>query len=159
MTAPNPAPPGAQLGDWVAGVTELVDAGFDYLDLLTVVDWPDAGEFEVVIHLVNGDAQGVFAHTRIDREAPVLDSLVGILPPANWHERELAEMFGVTMTGHPEPTRLLLADSPVAHPLRKDVPLPRRQDRPWPGAKPEPGRRSRRTPRPHGAPEQPDRDG
>ena len=146
-------PPGALLAEWVPGVAALVASGFGYLDLLTAVDRPEEGEIEVVIHLVGSDGAGCFAHIRLDREAPSLDSLVGILPAANWHEREIAEMFGVDFVGHPDPTPLLLADISVETPLRKDVVLAARVERPWPGAKPEPGRRSRRPQLPHGVPD------
>ena len=147
------SPPGVRLTDWSSGVAELISDGYAYLDLLTAVDRPDDGEIEVVIHLVDASASGVFAHTRLDRAAPQLDSLVEMLPAADWHEREIAEMFGVTLVGHPRPERLLLADVPIDHPLRKNVVLAARRERSWPGAKPEPGRRARRTPRPHGVPD------
>ena len=151
MTASSP--PGDRLTDWATGVAGLMADGYTSLDLLTAVDRIDEGEIEVVIHLVDEHSSGVFAHTRIDRGAPHLDSLVDLLPAADWHEREIAEMFGVTLVGHPRPERLLLADVPVDHPLRKDVVLEARRERPWPGANPEPGRPARRVPRPHGVPD------
>lgn len=52
---------------------------------------------------------------------------------ANWHEREAAEMFGITFVGHPNPVNMYLPTDFVGHPLRKDFPLLSRRVRPWPG--------------------------
>ena len=43
-------------------------------------------------------------------------------------------MFGVEMTGHPEPVKLLLPEQFEGHPMRKDFVLMSRQAKPWPGA-------------------------
>jgi NADH-quinone oxidoreductase subunit C len=42
---------------------------------------------------------------------------------ADWHERETAEMFGITFNNHPDPRKLLLPDGWTVHPLRKDFSL------------------------------------
>ena len=52
---------------------------------------------------------------------------------ANWHEREAAEMFGITFTGHPNPRKLYLPGDFQGYPLRKDYPLLSRRIKPWPG--------------------------
>ena len=70
---------------------------------------------------------------RVDRDAPVLDSLVGVYPGASWHEREVHEMFGVTFAGNPD-LRPLLTTGDAGHPLRRTTPLPARVATPWPGA-------------------------
>jgi NADH-quinone oxidoreductase subunit C len=77
----------------------------------------------------------VFGHTHLDRSAPVLDSVTGVLPAASWHEREIAEMFGVEVRGHPDPRPLLLHVTIAGPPLRKDVTLVAREETPWPGTK------------------------
>ena len=53
---------------------------------------------------------------------PSVPSLATWLPAANWSEREIQDLLGVTFTGHPDPRRLLLADSwpEGVHPLRRD---------------------------------------
>lgn len=154
MTAVTTGPPGPLLSPWLPGVSELVRSGFDYLDLLTAVDYPDDELIEIVVHLLDvRHGESVFARTRLDRSAPVVESLAGVLPAAAWHEREIAEMFGVTFAGHPDPGRLLLSDAISGAPLRKDVVLTERVAKPWPGAQPESGRRGKRAPRPHGVPD------
>lgn len=54
---------------------------------------------------------------------PVVDSVTSIWAGANWHERELMEMFGVRCTGHPDPRNLLLDEDLTIHPLLKAHPL------------------------------------
>lgn len=52
---------------------------------------------------------------------------------ANWHEREVREMFGISFVGHPDPRNLYLPGGFEGHPLRKDFPLLSRIVKPWPG--------------------------
>ncbi len=52
---------------------------------------------------------------------------------ASWHEREAAEMFGFTFSGHPYPVKLYLPGAFEGYPLRKDFPLLSRRVKPWPG--------------------------
>lgn len=51
----------------------------------------------------------------------------------NWHERELREMFGINVVGHPYLKNLYLPGEFEGHPLRKDFPLLARHVKPWPG--------------------------
>jgi NADH-quinone oxidoreductase subunit C len=52
-----------------------------------------------------------------------LPSVTSIYPTADWHEREVYDMFGVVFTGHPNLTRILMPDDWEGHPQRKDYPL------------------------------------
>jgi len=54
---------------------------------------------------------------------PAVPSVTSIWPGAEWMERELYDMFGVTFEGHPDLRRILTWDGFEAHPLRKDYPL------------------------------------
>ncbi|HEY7564255.1 MAG TPA: NADH-quinone oxidoreductase subunit C [Acidimicrobiia bacterium] len=71
--------------------------------------------------------------TNLDKESPVVESLVGIYPGANWHEREAHEMFGIEFRGHPQLQKLYLPDGFLGNPLRKSFPLLTREVKPWPG--------------------------
>jgi NADH-quinone oxidoreductase subunit C len=57
-------------------------------------------------------------------ELPEVPSVTGLWRTADWHEREVYDLCGVHFTGHPELTRILLADDWVGHPLRKDYEFP-----------------------------------
>ena len=52
-----------------------------------------------------------------------IESVAPIWPTANWHERETAEMYGITFLNHPDPRKLLLPEEWTVHPLRKDFSL------------------------------------
>ena len=62
----------------------------------------------------------LFAH---DDEMPVVDSMIGVWPSANWLEREAFDLFGIVFTGHPDLRRLLTDYGFIGHPFRKDFPL------------------------------------
>lgn len=56
-------------------------------------------------------------------DLPVVSSLVGLWPVANWFEREAFDLFGVIFEGHPDLRRILTDYGFVGHPFRKDFPL------------------------------------
>ncbi|MBS0321448.1 MAG: NADH-quinone oxidoreductase subunit C [Proteobacteria bacterium] len=58
-----------------------------------------------------------------DDDFPVVDSVIGIWPAANWFERESFDLYGILYTGHPDLRRLLTDYGFVGHPFRKDFPI------------------------------------
>jgi len=56
-------------------------------------------------------------------EHPAVPSVTSIWPTANWFEREVYDLFGITFTGHPNLQRILMPADWTTHPLRKDYPL------------------------------------
>jgi NADH-quinone oxidoreductase subunit C len=58
-----------------------------------------------------------------DDEFPVVDSVIGIWPSANWFEREAFDLFGIVFAGHPDLRRILTDYGFIGHPFRKDFPI------------------------------------
>ena len=106
----------------------------DYCDFTGGVDFGDDG-LEIVTHLFSTTrVHSVRVKVRLPVEQPSIPTISDLYPTANWHERETAEMFGVTFEGHPLPVKLLLPEPFEGNPLRKDFPLMSREAKPWPGA-------------------------
>jgi NADH:ubiquinone oxidoreductase subunit C len=57
---------------------------------------------------------------KLDRETPVIQTVSDIWRTAEFHEREVFELFGVNFTGHPDLRKLILPDDWTGYPLRKD---------------------------------------
>ena len=90
--------------------------------------------FEVVARVASSSAHhGVTIKARLDLDRPSVATVIGVYAGANWHERELMEMFGVDVVGHPNPVKLYLPDHFEGHPLRRSYKLGSREVKPWPG--------------------------
>jgi NADH-quinone oxidoreductase subunit C len=63
---------------------------------------------------------GMFLKTRVPREDARIESVTSLWPGAEWHEREVYDLFGIVFEGHPDLRRILLPDDWEGHPLRKD---------------------------------------
>jgi len=61
--------------------------------------------------------------TNVSKENPKIESVTDLIPGANFHEREISDLFGIKFEGHPNPKRLILPDDWPENlfPLRKDV--------------------------------------
>jgi NADH-quinone oxidoreductase subunit C len=59
----------------------------------------------------------------LGEEAPTIATLTPIFPAADWLEREINDMMGITFSDHPDPRRLLMPDDWNGHPHRRDYPL------------------------------------
>ena len=108
------------------------DLRFEQLIDLCGVDYQDYGDgawqgrrFAVVYHLLS-----VSKNQRVrlraftpDDEMPMLASVTGIWPSANWFEREAFDLYGIVFEGHTDLRRILTDYGFVGHPFRKDFPL------------------------------------
>ncbi|HEY8837651.1 MAG TPA: NADH-quinone oxidoreductase subunit C [Dehalococcoidia bacterium] len=102
---------------------ERPDLGFNHLRCLTGIDQMERG-IEIVYSLFSyPHRHAVHIKTLLPPDDPTVDSITPFWLGADWHERETAEMFGVTFRGHPNPKHLLLDDDMTIHPLLKAHPL------------------------------------
>lgn len=101
---------------------EDASAYFDTLACITGIDnGPQAGTMEVIYNLYSIPFNHhVALKVVMPRENPAIESVIGIWKTANWHERELFDMFGIQVTGHPDMRRILMPADWEGHPLRKD---------------------------------------
>jgi NADH-quinone oxidoreductase subunit C len=106
----------------------------NFLRCVSGVDWLEKGQIEVVYDLMSvrpgaPDAlwQGdnvLAVRIRVPRDDGHAPSVADIWPAADWHEREVFDMFGTVFDGHPDPRRILCPDDWVGYPLRKDYEFP-----------------------------------
>jgi NADH-quinone oxidoreductase subunit C len=97
---------------------------FDFLSDLTATDhFPLEPRFVVVYHLLSlPHRRPLQLRTRTSGTNPLVASVTNVWPTANWHEREVFDLFGIRFEGHPDLTRILLPLDWEGHPLRKDYP-------------------------------------
>lgn len=150
-------------GSWRTSLESLRDnLGFDYFSFLSAIDWLPSpfgrGEddptepppvrdatirpgyaggdtrMQVFARLVNSQTKvGITLKVDVPDAAPTLDSVSTVFAGANWHEREIHEMFGIVFVGHPDLRNMYLPVDFEGFPMRKDFPLLARMVKPWPG--------------------------
>ena len=124
--------PALHVGQAMRALRDRPELRFESLIDLCGVDYSTFGEgawtgsrFAVVCHLLSLSRNHrlrvrVFAD---DDDFPVVPSIVGVWPSANWFEREAFDLYGIVFDGHPDLRRLLTDYGFVGHPFRKDFPL------------------------------------
>lgn len=107
----------------------------DFLSDLCGADYPGRElRFEVVYNLLSLTHSHRFRlKAQVPESDPRIASVVPVWRGAEWHEREVYDMFGVVFEGHPDPRRILMPDDWEGHPLRKDYPLELPADREYRG--------------------------
>ena len=93
---------------------------FNYLFCLTCVDWKT--HLTMVYHLSSTTNRelNIVVKIKLDRNNPEIETVSDIWRTADFHEREVFEMFGVKFLNHPDPRKLILEDDFKGFPLRKD---------------------------------------
>jgi NADH-quinone oxidoreductase subunit C len=104
------------------------ECGFDYLCDVAGIDYlsyPNATDRYGVVYVLTNTRTGerVFVKAHANDPDPTLPSVVSLWRGADWMEREVYDMFGVTFDGHPDLRRILMPAEFTAFPLRKDYPL------------------------------------
>ena len=108
------------------GFSMLIDiTSVDYLEYEGATD-----RFGVVYCLLNmTTGERLIVKTFVNDPDPKLPTVTTLWKGADWMEREVYDMFGITFTGHPDLRRILMPDEFSAHPLRKDYPIKGRGER------------------------------
>lgn len=104
---------------------ELRERGFALLAGLTAVDyWPEQPRFAVIYQLYSlSEKRFLGLKVPLPEDQAELPSVEELFPNANWHEREVFDMFGIRFSGHSDLRRILMPFDWEGHPLRKDYPL------------------------------------
>ena len=120
-------------GDWLTvnvGADELLPLAsqlrndqaltFNYLFCLTCIDWKT--HLTMVYHLTSTQYRhSLVLKVKLDRDRPAVESLAFVWRTAEFHEREVYELFGVDFIHHPDLRLLILPDGwEGKNPLRKD---------------------------------------
>jgi len=109
--------------DWLTLALQLrneIFLNFNYLFCLTCIDWKT--HLTMVYHLSSTTYRhNIIIKVKLDRDKPEIESVSHIWKTADFHEREVYEMFGVNFLNHPDLRLLILPDGwEGKNPLRKD---------------------------------------
>ncbi len=123
--------PSDQVGEVLRYLKTEVERPYQVLFDLTAVDervreyragGPDR-DFTVVYHLLSYERNAdMRLKVPLREPRPAIRSITGVWPSANWYERELWDMFGIGVEGHPNLRRILMPPGWDGHPLRKEHP-------------------------------------
>jgi len=110
--------------EWFKNDPEL---RFDYLSQISGVDYLEQDReprFEAVYELHSMEhGHSIRIRVGLDEESPVVPTVTHLWKGADFPERELFDMFGFNVTGHPNLKRLIMPEDWEGHPLLKDYPL------------------------------------
>lgn len=98
---------------------------FAYLSDITGVDrFPNEPRFELNYHLLSiSRRERLRLKVHIAGADPAVETVTPVWPTANWHEREVFDLFGIRFAGHPDLRRILMPEDWEGYPLRKDYPV------------------------------------
>ncbi|MFV1966967.1 MAG: NADH-quinone oxidoreductase subunit C [Pirellulaceae bacterium] len=133
----------ARIADVCRYLKEHADLQFDLLNCVTAVDYfePDpkkAGKkdwephVEVIYHLTSTKKKHALVIKVLlprwaddqPQQPPELPTVSGVWRTADWHEREVYDLMGISFIGHPDLRRILCPEDWVGYPLRKDYEMP-----------------------------------
>ncbi|MEM8954321.1 MAG: NADH-quinone oxidoreductase subunit C [Verrucomicrobiota bacterium] len=99
--------------------------GFDYLvDISSLDHMGEEPRFTMVYELYSFDNKHhLRVKSPVSEDEPAVDTVSDLWPTADWHEREVYDMMGITFNDHPDLRRILMWEGYPYFPLRKDFPL------------------------------------
>jgi NADH-quinone oxidoreductase subunit C len=104
------------------------ELGFEHATDVTAVDNRKSLE---MVYLLTSYQNHCMAeiHVEVPNDDLTVDTVTDIWGGANWHEREVYDLFGIKFNGHPDLRRILLPETETIHPLRKSFKL--KKDKTW----------------------------
>jgi NADH-quinone oxidoreductase subunit C len=101
------------------------EAGYNFFEDVTAVDWfPSSPRFQLSYHILSHTyKERIRLRVLLDGDAPAVESITSVWPSANFYEREVFDLFGISFEGHPNLRRIMMPDDWQGHPLRKDYPV------------------------------------
>ncbi len=106
-------------------IAQLFEKGYGFLASLHGVDYyPDEPRLGVIYELLDMNAvDRISVKARVHTDNPKIESVTELWPGADFPEREVFDMFGVTFEGHPDMRRILMPEDYEGHPQRRDFPI------------------------------------
>ena len=108
--------------------------GMNLLRSITALDLPADNKLACIYHMMHVPTENpaeLKTETReftvrltMDRDNPLIPSVAGVWPAADWHEREAFDLMGIRFADHPGLRRILCPDDWEGYPLRKDYEFP-----------------------------------
>ena len=120
-----------RLVETMGALRDTPELGFGFLvDIIGVDYYPREPRYEVVYLLgslgipgYGAEARRLRVKVRVPGENPSVPTLRGVWKAADWSERELWDMLGIRVDGHPDLRRILMPEDWEGHPMRKDYPV------------------------------------
>lgn len=109
----------------VAACQAAKSADYNFFEDVTAVDWyPTEPRFQLSYSLLSHRLKNrIRIIARLSSDNLTINSITDVWPAANFYEREVFDLFGITFAGHPRLTRIMMPDNWNGHPLRKDYPV------------------------------------
>ena len=107
--------------DTLSSLREDPELALDFLSFVTATHHPGAVPELWLVYELRSTAHRhrVRVKAGTGGEEPHVPSIADLFPTADWHEREVFDLFGVVFDGHPDLTRILMPDGWLGHPLLK----------------------------------------
>jgi NADH-quinone oxidoreductase subunit C len=106
-------------------VQTLMGKGYTFVTSVHGVDYyPEEPRLGVLYEMLDmREVDRITVKARVTIDDARIPTIVDLFPGADWDEREVFDMFGVTFEGHPDLRRILMPEDFEGHPQRRDYPI------------------------------------